>query len=172
MKVKMNAVNAFLKGSVTALLMMVSVAVSAQNLTTVKGTVTDAEGQPVIGATVKVQGSTQAVITDIDGNYTLQCAPGSTLQFSYVGSRTQTIKLGNRTSLNVKLQDDALSMDEVVVTALNIKRQSRSLGYSTTKVDGKDFTMARDPNIGNALAGKVAGLNITTNFLTFLEDFY
>lgn len=80
-----------------------------------------------------------------------------------MGSKTQIIPVGNKSSINVKLVDDAQSMDEVVVTALGIKRQSRSLGYSTTKVGGEDFELARDPNIGNALSGKVAGVSVTGN---------
>lgn len=151
-----------LRGGVAALFLAFALTASAQNQT-VKGSVKGSDGLPAIGATVKVQGTTIGTVTDMDGNYTLSCPPGAKLEISYVGSKTQIIPVGNKSSINVKLVDDAQSMDEVVVTALGIKRQSRSLGYSTTKVGGEDFELARDPNIGNALSGKVAGVSVTGN---------
>lgn len=146
----------------TVMFMTFALAIQAQN-TTVKGTVKDATGEPVIGATVKVQGSTMGVITDIDGNYTIDCPSNATLEVSYIGSKTQTVKIGGKNTIDITLQDESQAIDEVVVTALGIKRQARSLGYSTTKVGGDDFQLARDPNIGNALSGKVAGVNVTGN---------
>lgn len=162
MKKKENALRLSLKGSMTGLFMMFAVAASAQNQT-VKGTVTGPDGLPVIGATVKVQGTTMGAVTDLDGNYSISCPPNSRLEVSYVGSKTQVINVGKQSQVNITMQDDAQSMDEVVVTALGIKRQARSLGYSTTKVDGSDFDLARDPNIGNALSGKVAGVSVAGN---------
>ena len=162
MKKKENAFRFSMRGSMTALLMMFAVAVNAQNQT-VKGTVTGPDGLPVIGATVKVQGTTMGAVTDLDGNYELACPPNSKLEISYVGSKTQVLSVGSKSTINVTLQDDAQSMDEVVVTALGIKRQARSLGYSTTKVGGEDFTLARDPNVGNALSGKIAGVSVAGN---------
>jgi TonB-linked SusC/RagA family outer membrane protein len=146
----------------TVMFMTFAMAIQAQN-TTVKGTVKDATGEPVIGATVKVQGSTMGVITDIDGNYTIDCPSNATLEVSYIGSKTQTVKIGGKNTIDITLQDESQAIDEVVVTALGIKRQARSLGYSTTKVGGDDFQLARDPNIGNALSGKVAGVNVSGN---------
>ena len=146
----------------TVLFMSFALAIQAQN-TTVKGTVKDATGEPVIGATVKVKGSTMGVITDIDGNYTIDCPSNATLEVSYIGSKTQIVKVGGKNTIDVTLQDESQAIDEVVVTALGIKRQARSLGYSTTKVSGDDLQLARDPNIGNALSGKVAGVNVSGN---------
>ena len=146
----------------TVMFMTFALAIQAQN-TTVKGTVKDATGEPVIGATVKVQGSTMGVITDISGNYTIDCPSNATLEVSYIGSKTQTVKIGGKNTIDITLQDESQAIDEVVVTALGIKRQARSLGYSTTKVGGDDFQLARDPNIGNALSGKVAGVNVSGN---------
>ena len=125
----------------TVMFMTFALAIQAQN-TTVKGTVKDATGEPVIGATVKVQGSTMGVITDIDGNYTIDCPSNATLEVSYIGSKTQTVKIGGKNTIDITLQDESQAIDEVVVTALGIKRQARSLGYSTTKVGGDDFTEA------------------------------
>lgn len=151
-----------MRACLTVLFMSFALAIQAQN-TTVKGTIKDATGEPVIGATVKVQGSTMGVITDIDGNYTIDCPSNATLEISYIGSKTQIVKVGGKNTIDVTLQDESQAIDEVVVTALGIKRQARSLGYSTTKVGGDDFQLARDPNIGNALSGKVAGVNVTGN---------
>ena len=151
-----------MRACLTVLFMSFALAIQAQN-TTVKGTVKDATGEPVIGATVKVKGSTMGVITDIDGNYTIDCPSNATLEISYIGSKTQIVKVGGKNTIDVTLQDESQAIDEVVVTALGIKRQARSLGYSTTKVSGDDFQLARDPNIGNALSGKVAGVNVSGN---------
>lgn len=151
-----------MRACLTVLFMSFALVIQAQN-TTVKGTVKDATGEPVIGATVKVKGSTMGVITDIDGNYTIDCPSNATLEVSYIGSKTQTVKIGGKNTIDITLQDESQAIDEVVVTALGIKRQARSLGYSTTKVGGDDFQLARDPNIGNALSGKVAGVNVSGN---------
>ena len=159
---KKNALWFSMRACMTVMFMTFAMAIQAQN-TTVKGTVKDATGEPVIGATVKVQGSTMGVITDIDGNYTIDCPSNATLEVSYIGSKTQTVKIGGKNTIDITLQDESQAIDEVVVTALGIKRQARSLGYSTTKVGGDDFQLARDPNIGNALSGKVAGVNVSGN---------
>ena len=143
-------------------LLAVSVAAFAQNIT-VKGTVKDSNGDPVVGAAVLIKGTQTGVTTDIDGNYTIDCPSNATLEVSYIGSKTQTVKIGGKNTIDITLQDESQAIDEVVVTALGIKRQARSLGYSTTKVGGDDFQLARDPNIGNALSGKVAGVNVSGN---------
>ena len=128
-----------------------------------KGTVVDATGTPIIGASVVVKGSKAAAVTDIDGNFTLAgVANGSVIEISYIGFKTQTVTYKG-SAINVTLQEDAAEVNEVVVTALGIKRQARSLGYSTTKVEGDAFTLSRDNNLGNALSGKVAGVSVSGN---------
>ena len=129
----------------------------------VTGTVVDEAGIPVIGANVIQKGTTNGVITDLDGNFSLEIPNGAVIEISYIGYATQEITASGQTGLQVKLTEDTQKIDEVVVTALGIKRQSRSLGYSTTQVGGEDFTMARDPNLGNALSGKVAGVSVGGN---------
>ena len=129
----------------------------------VTGTVVDEAGIPVIGANVIQKGTTNGVITDLDGNFSLEITNGAVIEISYIGYATQEITASGQTGLQVKLTEDTQKIDEVVVTALGIKRQSRSLGYSTTQVGGEDFTMARDPNLGNALSGKVAGVSVGGN---------
>ena len=130
----------------------------------VTGTVVDSTGEPLIGATVIQKGKTSnGVITDLDGNFSIDVPAGSTLVISCVGFATQEVAVGNQSNLSITLKDDSQAIDEVVVTALGIKRQSRSLGYSTTQVGGEEFQLVRDPNIGNALSGKVAGVSVAGN---------
>lgn len=135
----------------------------AQQTKKITGVVVDDAGFPVIGANVVEKGTTNGVITDLDGNFTLEVPEGATIEVSYIGYAPQTIEVKGQTNFNIKLVEDTQKIDEVVVTALGIKRQSRSLGYSTTQVGGEDFTMARDPNLGNALSGKVAGVSVSGN---------
>lgn len=108
-----------LKGLFTFLLCMWVFAASAQNLT-IHGVVTDSYNEPVIGATVVVEGNTsQGTVTDIDGNFTLPNVPANAnLVFSYVGLQTQTVPVNGRTTINITLSEDSELLDEVVVTAL------------------------------------------------------
>lgn len=130
----------------------------------VTGVVRDETGEPIIGANVIIKGTATGTITDLDGNYALEGIPAdATLQFSYIGYIPQEVRVGSQSTINVVLREDTQTLDEVVVTALGIKRQSRSLGYSTTQVGGDEFTMARDPNLGNALSGKIAGVSVAGN---------
>ncbi|MCD8135498.1 MAG: SusC/RagA family TonB-linked outer membrane protein [Parabacteroides gordonii] len=129
----------------------------------ITGVVMDEIGFPVIGANIIEKGTTNGVITDLDGNFSLEVPDGAIIEISYIGYTTQEIPVKGQTNFNIKLVEDTQKIDEVVVTALGIKRQSRSLGYSTTQVQGEDFTLARDPNLGNALSGKVAGVSVSGN---------
>lgn len=127
------------------------------------GVVKDGVGEAIIGASVAVKGTTNGVITDLDGNFVLSNVPnGAIISITYVGYSPQEVKYTGK-PLNIILQEDTQRLDEVVVTALGIKRQERSLGYSTTTVGGKDFTEARAINIGNALSGKIAGVSVSGN---------
>ena len=129
----------------------------------VTGVIKDETGLPIIGANVVEKGTTNGVISDLDGNFSLEVSPDAELEVSYIGFTTQTIALKGQNHIEVTLTEDTQKIDEVVVTALGIKRQARSLGYSTTQVGGEDFTMARNPNLGNALTGKVAGVSVAGN---------
>lgn len=122
---------------------------------TVKGTVSDAQG-PVIGATVKVSGSSAGAITDLDGNFTLQCNVGDMLEISYVGYKTQKVKA--QPSMKIVLVEDGKVLGDVVVTALGIKRDRKALGYGVSEIKGDELTKAKETNVINSLSGKVAGL--------------
>ncbi len=129
----------------------------------ITGTITDERGEPIIGANVVEKGTTNGIITDLDGNYTLNVTNDAILIISYIGYVSQEVRVGGQTVLNVTLREDTQALDEVVVTALGIKRQARSIGYSTAQVGGDQFSESRDINLGNALTGKVAGVSVTGN---------
>lgn len=122
----------------------------------VKGKVTDAEGG-LMGATVKVKGSNVGTMTDMNGNFSIDAKRGDVLVISYVGYTTQEIKVTGP-NVNVKLTDDNTLMSEVVVTALGISRERKALGYGVAEVKGEELTKAKETNVINSLAGKVAGL--------------
>ncbi len=126
----------------------------------VTGTVTSSgDGMPLPGVTVLVKGTTQGTSTDFDGNYSIKVKEGAVLQFSYVGFTTKEIKVRG-SKLNVVLQESAESLSEVVVTALGVRKQAKSVGYATTKVSTKELERVNAINPVNALQGKVAGVSI------------
>ena len=106
---------------------MNNAAMSVQQNQGIKGTVVDATGETLIGASVKVAGTTNGAVTDIDGNFTLNCKPGATLEVSYIGYKTMTVKAAN--GMKIQMQEDGKALNEVVVTALGIKRDRKALGY-------------------------------------------
>ena len=122
--------------------------------------ISEEDGQPVVGASVLVKGTTQGTITDVDGNFNLSNVPSSakTLQISYIGMQTQEVVI--KPNLKVVLKSDSQKLDEVVVTAMGIKRSEKSLGYSVTSVKGDEITKARESNVLNSLSGKIAGVQI------------
>jgi TonB-linked SusC/RagA family outer membrane protein len=128
----------------------------------ITGSVTDGQGQPLIGVTVFVKGTTVGTTTDANGKFSIQVPDEqSVIQLSYVGYTQQEIVVGSQTSVNVKMEESSLMMNEVVVTALGIKREAKSLGYSTSTVNTAQITEARTVNVGNSLIGKIAGMNVT-----------
>jgi TonB-linked SusC/RagA family outer membrane protein len=126
----------------------------------ISGTVTDDSGVPLPGATVLVEGTSNGVSTDFDGNYSINASSGDTLVFSFVGYSSQSVVVGSSATVNVSLQpDNALS--EVVVTALGVKRNVKAVGYSITQVGGEELSDNKTTNAINALQGKVAGVMVT-----------
>lgn len=129
---------------------------------TLTGQVTDANGEPLIGATVKVKGTSATAVTDLDGNYSIKAAPGSVLVFSYVGCDPLEVAAATLPAV-VTLTESTRELNEVVVTALGIKRAQKALSYNVQQVSGDDLTMNKDANLINALSGKVAGVNINVS---------
>ena len=130
---------------------------------TVSGIVKDENGLPIIGATVKVRGAQMGVVTDIDGKFSLKTSVGSVLTVSYIGHKTQDIKVQEGGSLNIKLEPESKQLNEVVVTALGIKRSQKALSYNVQQVTSDELIRNKDANFINSLAGKVAGVNINTS---------
>ena len=130
---------------------------------TVSGIVKDENGLPIIGATVKVRGAQMGVVTDIDGKFSLKTSVGSILTVSYIGYKTQDIKVQEGGSLNIKLEPESKQLNEVVVTALGIKRSQKALSYNVQQVTSDELIRNKDANFINSLAGKVAGVNINTS---------
>ncbi|MDP4184693.1 MAG: SusC/RagA family TonB-linked outer membrane protein [Bacteroidota bacterium] len=129
----------------------------------ITGTVTSADdGSAVTGVSVVVKGTTIGTVTNLDGIYQLDVpANATTLVFSYVGMKTQNVPIKGNV-INVKLVSDAIGVDEVVVTALGIKKAEKSLGYSATKVSSDDITKTGDRSFMNSLQGKIAGVNVSS----------
>ncbi len=127
---------------------------------TISGTVTDENGVPLPGATVTIEGTSDGVSTDFDGNYSINASSGDTLVFSFVGYESVSTVVGSSTTVDAQLSPDN-ALDEVVVTALGISRQKKSLGYGITELSSDQINTVKDHNIANSLAGKVPGLNLT-----------
>ena len=128
----------------------------------VKGVVTDTKGETLPGVSIKLKGSNTGATTDLDGKFTITLPDGNNLLvFTYIGYTTQEVQVGARTVINIKLEVANTALTEVVVTALGIKRQAKSLGYAATNVAAEELTVNRTTNFMNALQGKVAGVNIT-----------
>ncbi len=136
------------------------IATVQQENISVKGVVTDTKGEPIIGANVVEKGTTNGCITNIDGEFTLNTPTNATLVISFIGYQPVTIALNGQKTLNVQMQEEALSLETVVVTAMGIKKKAASLTYSTQQVGGDELTRAKDPNMITALAGKSAGVQI------------
>ena len=138
-----------------ALIAVFQVALAQQS---VSGTVTDADGLPLTGATVVVQGTSTATTADFDGNYTISAANGDVLVVSYVGYTATEVTV-NGTSMNVSLTTST-ALDEVVVTALGVTRDKKSLGYAVQTVSGESVGDVKSVNAIEALQGEVAGLDV------------
>ena len=127
----------------------------------VTGRVVDSAGEPLIGATIMVEGTKEGAVTDIDGNFTINTTSKAKLVISYVGYTTQTILVGDKTTIDVTLKEVVNTMNEVVVTALGIKRAEKALSYNVQSVGSNELTRNKDANFVNSLNGKVAGVSIS-----------
>ena len=128
-----------------------------------KGVVKDVKGEPLIGVNVKVKGAGKGTITDFDGKFILQVVKGDILEISYVGYVSQSIKISDSKALDIVLTGDTKVLNEVVVTALGLKRETKSLTYNVQQVSSDEITKVKDVNMMNSLAGKVAGVSINSS---------
>ena len=127
-----------------------------------KGRVVDTSNDPIIGASVMVKNAKGGTVTNMEGKFSLNVAPSATLVVSYIGFVTQEVKADTQKGeMTITLKEDTKRLGEVVVTALGIKRDRKALGYSLGEVSGKELQKAKEPNVINSLAGKVAGLTVS-----------
>lgn len=134
---------------------------SVQQAKKITGTVVDSKGEPIIGASVLVKGTSNGTITDVDGNFSLNASQGSVLVVSYVGYTKKEISLGNAANYNITLAEDAQALSEVVVTAMGIKKEKKALGYAVSDIGAEELLKNKQTNVVNSLAGKIPGVNIT-----------
>ncbi len=128
----------------------------------VTGRITGANNEGIPGANVLVKGTTQGATSDANGNFSVNAGRGASLVISYIGYVSQTIAVNNRSVIDVELVVDSQNLSEVLVTALGIKRESKTLGYATATVNSEQISVNRTPNFVSGLQGKLAGVNITT----------
>lgn len=133
----------------------------AQSTHTVTGHVTDADGTSLMNVTVNVKGKLRSTETNNKGDFSINADIGDVLEFTSVGYKTKEEKVTNESKITVSLSTESKSLNTVVVTALGIRREKRSLGYSVTTVAGSSLTEARETNFVNGLEGKVAGVNVS-----------
>ena len=148
-----------MKKIVLSLFMFLGIVGFAMAQRAVTGTISSPEGEPLVGASVTVKGTTVGALTDVDGKFSLTVPKeAQTLLFSFVGYQTQEVSIGTNTEFTIKLASGQL--EEVVVTAQGIRKNQREIGYSYSKVGTDDITVGRSPQLAQALAGKVTGLAV------------
>lgn len=136
----------------------------------ISGQLLDEQGEPLIGASVSVKGTSEKAITDIDGNYSIMTAEDNpTLVFSYMGFQTKEVALsqnsmvdGGWSMVNVEMSEDSAQLEEVIVTALGIKREKKMLGYAVQDLKSEQLNLTGDPSVTSALSGKIAGVEMNT----------
>lgn len=131
-----------------------------QEMTTLRGKVTDTKGEPIIGANILQKGTVNGVITNTEGFFSLNIPPNDTIVVSYISYEPQIIAIAGRTTLRIQMKEETLTLEQVVVTAMGIQKKMSSLTYSTQQINGNELTRVKEPNMINALAGKTAGVQI------------
>src|SRR5688572_7385788 len=144
------------------LLCVFQLLLSVTHAQTITGTVSDEKGAKLSRVSVVVKGTSQGTTTDNNGKYSIPAQKDATLVFSSVGFKTIEANVAGGTEVNITLAADNQNLGEVIVTALGIKKQARSLGYSATSVKPEELSVNRSTNVMNALQGKVAGVNISS----------
>lgn len=148
-----------------AFLFFVGANIANAQTRTISGKVTgSSDGAGIPGVTVQVQGTTIGTVTDIDGNYSLDVAPeAEVLVYKYVGMKTVMVTIGEQSTIFVTMETDAVMMSEVVVTALGVSREKKSLGYATQEISGADLNQVKTDNFINNLQGRAAGVSLKVN---------
>ena len=148
-----------INGLLALLLVLITQFTFAQDIN-ISGIVSDSNGLPISGANVKVKGTSVGTQTDFDGSYKIKAASNATLVYSFTGMNSQELKVSGA-KMNARLTSKATELEGVVVTALGVKKQKKSLGYATVTVTGKDLTEVNNTNVFSSLSGKLAGVDVT-----------
>jgi TonB-linked SusC/RagA family outer membrane protein len=143
------------------LLLLSQTTLWAQNAT-ITGKVTDQSGEALPGVSILVNGTTRGTITNAEGTYSIAAPASASLVFSYIGYQSQTVAVNNRSVIDLQMVPESQNLSEVIVTALGIKREAKTLGYATATVDAEQISTNRTPNFVSGLQGKMAGVNITS----------
>ena len=152
--------NSFKQSMLIVLLFTMQAVFGTLSAKPVSGRVTSAtDGEPLIGATVQVQGSLSGVVTDLEGNYTIQAEQGQTLVFSYVGFLTKSVKVGSNNTIDIVLEEDRQSLEEVVVVGYGVLKKKLLTG-ATTQVKGEDIAKLNTTNPLQAMQGQTPGVSI------------
>lgn len=152
-----------MKKTLLAITCLIALVFTVRAQTAVSGRVTGNDGEALPGVTVLEKGTSNGAVTDVDGNYRITVSSSNaTLVLSYLGFRTSEVQIGSRSVVDVSLEYDVEALDEVVVTAFGVEQDKKALGYSVTELEGDQFTQSRAINLGAALTGKVAGVNVST----------
>ena len=131
-----------------------------QEMAIVRGKVTDSKGEPIIGANILEKGTANGVITNTEGEFSMNIPPYATIVVSYISYEPQTIALNGRNNLHIRMEEKSLALEQVVVTAMGIQKKMSSLTDSTQQISSSELTRAKEPNMINTLAGKTAGVQI------------
>ena len=148
-----------MRACMMAICLLFAAVVNAQNVT-VKGNVLDTKGDPIIGATVKVEGTQTGTVTNYDGDFTVACRNGATLNVSYIGFAPKQVKAEAGKVLRIVLEEEATTLNEVVVTALGIKKDQKKLGYAISSINSDELIKTGASNFASALYGKAPGVRI------------
>lgn len=133
------------------------------DISTIKGRVLDMKGEPLIGATIREKEGANGTVTDKDGNFSLAVSDRAVLVVSFIGYETQEVSLHGRAVVEIRLQETALMLDNVIITALGLKKNESSLSYSVQEIKGEELTRVKEINMITALAGKAAGVQVNKN---------
>ncbi|TAM94120.1 MAG: SusC/RagA family TonB-linked outer membrane protein [Chitinophagaceae bacterium] len=139
---------------------LIAIGYQTQSIEKVTGTVSDSTGHPLVGVTIQVKGTTVGTVTDANGNFSIDAPENSILLISYIGYQTKEVHVNGQTQINIVLQPSATGLNEVVVTALGIKRQERELGYATQEIKGNTLETVKGIDVGTSLTGRVSGLMV------------
>ena len=129
----------------------------------VTGRVVDEKNEPLIGVNIRVEGTDDGTVTDLEGKYVIKASIGSILSFTYIGYISSYVKIADKNVYNIQMSANVEALNEVVVTALGIKREQKALSYNVQQVKSDQLTNVKDANFINSLNGKVAGVNINSS---------